>query len=182
MKSIIYLLLTMILASGCRTQQAPANLRTNAKAKAILEYFQNLEGHTNKCVISGQFSDFGDGASLSLMDEIHDKTSHWPAILGVDYTDFPTSCFTHDAPNKAVIGYWKQGGLVAISVHLYSPATTNANGGLRDKGVDLGALLDVRSGTHVRWMHELDQLAEGLQQHQGCRRGCTMAAVSRDER
>ena len=163
MKNTICLLLAMILVSGCRTPQAAANPKSNARAKAILKYVQSLEGRTNKCVMSGQFSNFGQGADLRLVNEIHDQTGHWPAILGVDYAG--RGGITHDAPNQAAIEYWKQGGLVTISAHLYNPARTNVDGGgLRDKGVDLDTLLDTRSETHVRWMHELDQLAGGLQQ------------------
>jgi mannan endo-1,4-beta-mannosidase len=162
MEKILCLLLTTILASGCRTSQAPANPKSNVRAKAILEYFQSLEGRTNKCVLSGQFSNFGQGADLRLVTEIHDQTGHWPAILGVDYAG--RGGITHGAPNQAAIEYWKQGGLVTISTHLYNPARTNANGGLRDKGVELDTLLDTRSETQVRWLHELDQVAGGLQQ------------------
>jgi mannan endo-1,4-beta-mannosidase len=162
MKNIICLLLTTILASGCRTPQAPANPKSNAKAKAILEYFQNLEGRANKRVISGQFCNSGPRENLRLVNEIHDQTGHWPALLGVDYAS--RGGVNPDAPNQAAIEHWKRGGLVTISTHLYNPARTNANGGLRDKDVDLGALLDVHSDTHVRWMHELDQVAGGLQQ------------------
>jgi mannan endo-1,4-beta-mannosidase len=163
-ENTICLWLAMILASGCRTPQAPANPKSNARAKAILRCVQSLEGRTNKCVLSGQFSNFGNGANLSVMDKIHDQTGHWPAIFGVDYADFSTDGLTHDTPNQAVIGYWKQGGLVTISAHLYNPARTNASGGLRDKDVDFNTLLDPSSETHVRWLHELDQMADGLQQ------------------
>ena len=167
MKITICLFLALILTSGCRTSpRAAANPKSNAGAKAILRYVQSLEGRTNQCVLSGQFSNFGKGANLNVMDEIHNQTGHWPAILGVDYADFATNGLrlTHDAPNRAVIGYWKQGGLVTISAHLYNPARTNASGGLRDKDVDLNTLLDPSSDTHVRWLQELDQLAGGLQQ------------------
>ena len=162
MKKILCLLLTTILASGCRTSQAPANPKSNVRAKAILEYFQSLEGRTNKCLLSGQFSNFGPGAGLRLMDEIHDHTGHWPALLGVDYAG--RDGINPGAPNQAAIEYWQQGGLVTVSTHLYNPARTNASGGLRDKGVDLNTLLDTRSETHARWLHELDQVAAGLQQ------------------
>jgi mannan endo-1,4-beta-mannosidase len=157
------LLLAAILASGCRTPQSSANLHSNAQAKAILKYFQNLEGRTNKCLLSGQFSSFGGGANLRLMNSIHDKTGHWPAFLGVDYAG--RGGVAPDAPNKAAIEYWKQGGLVTVSTHLYNPARTNsAFSGLRDKDVDLSTLLDPKTETHARWIHELDQIAAGLQQ------------------
>ena len=118
MKKVICLLLAVALAPGCRTSQAPANPKSNVRAKAILEYFQSLEGRTNKCLLSGQFSNFGPGAGLRLMDEIHDHTGHWPALLGVDYAS--RGGVNPGAPNQAAIEYWKQGGLVTISTHLYN--------------------------------------------------------------
>ena len=162
MRNFFSLLLAAILASGCRTPQSSANPHSNSQAKAILKYFHSLEGRTNQCLLSGQFSNFGDRANLHLVNEIHDKTGHWPAILGVDYAG--RGGVAPDAPNKAAIEYWKQGGLVTVSTHLYDPAGTNAMGGLRDKDVDLSTLLDPKTETHARWMRELDQIAVGLQQ------------------
>ncbi len=37
-------------------------------------------------------------------------------------------------------------------------------GGLRDRTVDLAALLDEKSASHAGWMKELDRVAEGLEQ------------------
>jgi mannan endo-1,4-beta-mannosidase len=164
MKNNCCLLLLMLLVSACRTAQPPANPESNTRTKAVLTYFQSLESRTDKRIVSGQFSNFGGGASLRLLNEIHDRTGHWPAIVGVDYADFPTGGLTFNTPNKTAISYWKDGGLVSVSVHLYDPARTNASGGLRDKDVDLAALLDKSSETHARWMHELDQVADGLQE------------------
>jgi len=117
----ICLVLALILTSGCRTTpQTAANPKSNARAKAILRYVQSLEKRTDKRVLSGQFSNFGKGANLSLMEKIHAQTGHWPAILGVDYVDFTTngSSLTHDIPNQVVSEHWKQGGLVSVSAHL----------------------------------------------------------------
>lgn len=141
----------------------PANPNSSTKAKAILNYFQDLERRTDKRLVSGQFTDFGRGASLRLLNEIHERTDQWPALLGADYADLGRGGITCTAPNQAAIEYWKQGGLVTISAHLYNPANTNG-GGLRDRGVDLNSLLATNSETHTRWVHELDLLAAGLQE------------------
>src|SRR5690242_4391563 len=85
MKNICCLLLAGVLVAGCRTPQAPANPGANARAKAVLQYFQNLEKRSDRRLVSGQFSNFGDRANLELLNEIHDQTGHWPALLGVDY-------------------------------------------------------------------------------------------------
>ena len=163
LKHIGCLLFAMIVLSGCRAPQPPANPRSNAQAKAVLKYFQSLEARPDKRLLSGQFSNFGDRANPRLFNDIHDKTGHWPAILGADYAGH--GGISTEAPNQAAIEYWQHGGLVTLSAHLYNPAGTNgAFSGLRDKDVDLNTLLAANTESHARWMHELDQIAEGLQQ------------------
>jgi len=165
MKTIPILLFANLLASCslAAADLAPANPAVNPKAKAILKYFQGLAARTDKRVVSGQFADFGNGAKTQLMSDIHDQTGHWPALLGVDYADFGRGSLTYKTPNKACLEYWNQGGLVTVSAHLYNPANPQG-GGLRDKGVDLNALLTPDTETHTRWMRELDLLAEGLKE------------------
>jgi mannan endo-1,4-beta-mannosidase len=167
MKNICcFLGLATVLVAGCRTPQAPANPHANARAQAVLRYFQSLERRSDKRLLSGQFSSFGDRANLNLLTEIHDQTGHWPAMLGVDYSG--RGGVSTEDPNQAAMEYWKAGGLVTVSAHLYNPAraTNSAFGGLRDKDVDLNNLLESRTDTHARWLHELDQVAAGLQELQ----------------
>ena len=163
MKRTCLPLLSTLFACLVSLAQEPANTNVNAKTKAVLKYLQSLEARTEKRLLSGQFVNFGNGANLTLMERVHEKTGHWPALLGVDYADFSKGSLTHKVPNQACIDYWKQGGLVTVSAHLYNPANPKG-GGLRDKGVDLNTLLDTNSETHTRWMGELDLIAEGLQQ------------------
>jgi mannan endo-1,4-beta-mannosidase len=153
----------MVCAADNSPVITPANPSANAKAGAILKYFHELSGRQEKRLLSGQFTDFGNGASTRLMNEVHDKTGHWPALLGVDYADFGRGSLTTRSPNQACIEYWKQGGLVTISAHLYNPANPKG-GGLRDKGVQLADLLQDGNDVHQRWMQELDLLAAGLQE------------------
>ncbi len=143
----------------------PANPKTSPAARAVLDYFHGLENRTSKRIVSGQFSNFGNGASLRLLEQVHEKTGHWPGMIGVDYADFGRGSLTCEIPNRASIDYWKQGGLVTISAHLYNPANPNG-GGLRDTGVELGDLLKDGTDTHRRWMGELDLIAEGLKELQ----------------
>jgi len=141
----------------------PANPHANAPARAVLNYFDSLAARKEKRVLSGQFTDFGNGARLKLIEDIHTQTGHWPALIGVDYADFGKGGLTFTAPNRTAIEYWRQGGLVTVSAHLYNPANPKG-GGLRDKGVNLADLLAPDSDTHTRWMRELDELAGGLQE------------------
>lgn len=159
--------LALCLASSslsiAASDSEPANPNASPQTRAVLKYFQNLSGREGKHIVSGQFSDFGNRAGTRLMSDIHDKTGHWPAILGADYADFGRGSLTYEVPNKAAIEYWKRGGLVTISAHLYNPANPKG-GGLRDKGVDLNSLLTSGTDTYTRWMQEMDLLAAGLQQ------------------
>jgi mannan endo-1,4-beta-mannosidase len=140
-----------------------ANPHASAAARRVLDFFHQLTARRDgRRIISGQFSDFGSGASLKIMEQIHDKTDRWPAIIGVDYADFPRGALTTDAPNQAALAYWKQGGLVTISAHLYNPANPKG-GGFRDKGVHLEDLLTPGNETNRRWMQELATLADGLE-------------------
>jgi mannan endo-1,4-beta-mannosidase len=141
----------------------PANARANAATRAVLQYFQGLTAAPERHVVSGQFSNFGKGANLRSMTNVFEKTGHRPAIFGVDYADLGRGGLETARPNQAAIAYWKQGGLITVSAHLYNPANTNG-GGLRDKGVDLSTLLAANDPTHTRWMQELDILAAGLQE------------------
>ena len=141
----------------------PANPKANPKARAILNYLHELGARSNQRFVSGQFTGFGSGTNLRLMEEIQERTSKWPALVGTDYADFAHGSLTYEAPNQAAIQYWKAGGIVTISAHLYNPANPKG-GGLRDQGEDLNTLLAPDGDTHTRWMQELDLIAAGLQQ------------------
>ncbi len=157
------LIVAGMVLSGHPVCAQTANPEASAKAKAVLAYIHGLEPRTDKRVLSGQFSNFGDRASLRIMNQIHDKSGHWPAILGVDYLGGRAGVRC-DQADRAAIDYWNAGGLVTVSTHLYNPAKTwtNAPGGLRDTDVDLNLLLDPNTEAHTNWMHEMDLVADGL--------------------
>ena len=165
MKAPRWLLLVLVLLSAplIGTAGAPANPQTSARARAVLDYLESLEPRTDKRMLSGQFTDFGDRASLALPEEIHRQTGHWPALIGVDYADYAKGGITTRTPNQVALAYWHDGGLVTVSAHVYNPANPQG-GGLRDKGVDLAELLAPGTATHERWLRELDELAAGLQE------------------
>src|SRR5205823_12877231 len=97
---LLLLLTSLIAASVAQTAHGPANPAANPQSKAILLYFHSLEARPDKRLVSGQFSNFGKGANLDLMNRVHEKTGHWPALLGVDYADFGRGGLTTAAPNK----------------------------------------------------------------------------------
>lgn len=160
---LFFLLPLGALAAAPVVPAVPANPATNAKTRALLDYIASLEPRTEKRVLSGQFTDFGDNGTLEIIEAIHTKTGEWPAMVGFDYVDFPSGGLATKVSNQSAIAYWKAGGIVTVGVHLYNPANPKG-GGLRDKGVDLNDLLDESTDTHRRWMQELDTLAAGLQE------------------
>ena len=153
-------ILAAVCVSAARAVE-PANRRSNPQVKAVLEYFYSLAGKADHRIVSGQFTDFGNGSNLKIMERVHDATGQWPALLGADYADFRRGSITTKVPNAAAIEYWRQGGLVSIMAHMYNPANPKG-GGLRDKGVDVADLLKEGTDTNKRWMQELDLIAEGL--------------------
>jgi len=165
MKNSIVVAITSVLLIPVVVGHAlePANPNTNAKARAILNYLENLPGRSEKRVISGQFTNYGQGANLGQLNEVFDKTGHWPGMVGADYADFRTGGLHCKTVNQVAIEYWSKGGLVTLSTHMYNPARPGG-GGLRDKGVDLNLLLTPGDDAHTRWMEELDTLAAGLKE------------------
>jgi mannan endo-1,4-beta-mannosidase len=156
--------LCVVLVLFCSIGRAaePANPNANAATRALLNYFHELSNRTeSKRILSGQFSNFGNGANLRIMERIHENTGQRPALIGVDYADFSRGSLTTKIPNLVAIDYWKEGGLVTVMAHMYNPANPNG-GGLRDKGVNLADLLKQGTDTHKRWMQELDLAADGL--------------------
>ncbi len=152
----------LVLAIPARAAE-PANPKANAQTRRILDYFHTLQAaRTGPRVLSGQFTDFGDGANLKLMTNVFEKTGQWPALIGVDYADFGRGGITWKKPNAVALEYWRQGGLVTISAHMYNPEKPSG-GGLRDKGVNLAALLQDGTEAHTRWRRQLDEMAAGLQ-------------------
>jgi mannan endo-1,4-beta-mannosidase len=140
----------------------PANPAANARTRTVLEYLVKLPAKGEKRILSGQFTDYGPGAKLVLCEEAFRQTGHWPAVIGLDYADYSRGHRLHTSTvNRLAIDYARSGGLVTISAHLPNPANPNG-GGLRDKGVDLGTLLDTGHANHRRWIEQLDLLAAGL--------------------
>jgi len=159
-----FTLLALVLAGTVAFAAEPANPNTSAPARRILDYFHQLDGRKEgRRILSGQFSDFGNGANLRIMDRIFERTGHWPALIGVDYADFGRGSLTWKVPNQVALDYWRKGGLVTVMAHMYNPANPKG-GGLRDKGVKLADLLEPDTDTHTRWMQQLDLMAEGLKE------------------
>ncbi len=161
MRCIVILALVLSFGAAATRAAEPANRKATARVRAVLDYFHSLSGKTEKRILSGQFTDFGNNSNLKIMERIHELTGRWPGLLGTDYADFPRGSLTYKAPNAAAIAYWKQGGLVTVMAHLPNPANPKG-GGLRDQGVDIRDLLKEGTDTHARWMQQLDLLAEGL--------------------
>ena len=161
---VLFTALAFWLACPATRAAEPANPQATPATRRVLDYFHELSARKEgRRILSGQFSDFGNGANLRLMERIHEKTGHWPALIGVDYADFSRGSLTTKVPNQVAIEYWKQGGLVTVMAHMYNPANPKG-GGLRDTGVILAELLEEGTDTNRRWKEQLDLMAGGLQE------------------
>ncbi len=154
-------------AAGSSSQSAlpaaPSNPAATPRTRAVLAFLGSLEARTEGRILSGQFTGFASQNGKDLPARIHELTGQWPAVVGVDYADFHKdgSDIATQAANRTALAYWRAGGLVTVSAHLYNPANP-AGGGLRDKGVDLDSLLKPGTDTHKRWHRQLDEVAQGL--------------------
>jgi len=165
---------TLVLASllfscaalgAADSSQEPADSHLNERGREVLGYFQRLDRSPEFKIISGQFCSYGPDARMEAPDKIFAATGKWPAFLSVDYMAFKKQWIETGIPNKMLIDYWRAGGLCSVSVHLNNPARAEG-GGLNDKGVAIADLLVPNTPIHERWMHQLDDIAAGLQELQ----------------
>jgi mannan endo-1,4-beta-mannosidase len=145
----------------CKAAMAlePANPKTTAKGRAVLDYLASLPDRKDSRVVSGQFTDFGDGSDMSLLDECKRVSSHYPGMMGGDYADFGRNFVTTKAVNRVSLEYWKAGGLVHLSAHVPHPN----GGGFRDRDVELRRIILAGTAENGNWMKVLDSMAAGLQ-------------------
>lgn len=158
--------LLLLVVRPCLAQTADPD--AGPATKAVLAYVRNLADGRDRKVLSGQFLDFAPNATLAVPEALHAATGKWPAFVGVDYINFIRQGIDTEAANRTAAAYWHQGGLVEVNVHLPNPLSRQGIG-LRDKGVRLSDLLAPGLPANQAWLHELDQVAEGLQhlQEQG---------------
>ena len=89
MKHISFITATLFVVSASSARALePANPKANIKAHAILNYLERLPQQAGKRLLSGRFTDAGPTAKLAMCHEVHEKTGHWPAMIGLDYADF----------------------------------------------------------------------------------------------
>ena len=143
----------------------PADPQLNPRGRAILAYFQALQADPELKLLSGQFCSFGPTARPEAPGKIFAATGRWPAMISADYTDFKGEWLDTKTPNHLLLDYWRAGGLVGLSVHLNNPARPEG-GGQRDKLADITTILAPGTELNRRWLHQLDDLAAGLQELQ----------------
>lgn len=142
---------------------APADPHLNARGRAILAWFQELQARAEVKLVSGQFCGWSGACTIETLAKIERATGQWPAVIGLDYCGWKDgeAVIQPEAPNELAKAYWRDGGLVTISWHAPNPANPKGYGGLNDKDVNLRDLLKP-GPTHDRWMQSLDRVAAGL--------------------
>ncbi|MFO1450090.1 MAG: glycosyl hydrolase [Opitutaceae bacterium] len=172
----VMVVLLSLLLSFCQGQPAadpvkpavspaPVDAKAAPRVRSLLAYLQSLETRTEKRLLTGQFCGFGKGATVATAERIYTATGEHPAFIGVDYGSFEGRTLETRIPNQVALSYWRSGGWVTVSVHGFNPANPK-DYGLRDNGVKLDDLIRPGTPTHVSWMHQIDQMAEGLQELQ----------------
>jgi len=155
--------MSALLPARAQPVTASANPNAGANPKAILAYIQSLPARSSHKVLSGQWAGYGPAATLADLQTIANQTGHWPAFVGVSYTDYSTNGISPAIPNQIATAYWNNGGLVEVDCHF---ATSPNGGGLSDPTVNLIACITPGTAANLAWLQMLNQVAAGLQQLQ----------------
>jgi mannan endo-1,4-beta-mannosidase len=145
-------------------QRAPADPATAdpaamPAARDVLSWLARLPQRAGNRVVSGYFGGYsGSTFSLDQTTSLFNKTGQYPGLLACDYASFGADAVDHTC-NSALKDWWRDGGLVSVSVHLPSP---NSAGGLKAHLEYFDQLTDSKSTLGVRWHEELDKVADGL--------------------
>ncbi|MDD2763168.1 MAG: glycosyl hydrolase [Opitutaceae bacterium] len=152
-----------LAAEPAGREAVTADPKANAQARAILGYIQGLPDRADKRVLSGQWAGYGPMATPEQLEAISKQTGHWPAYIGVDYTDWNTHGLSTAKANQIATAYWREGGLVEIDIVF----ATSPNGGeLNDRDVNLIDCITPGTAANARWQQDLDTMAAGLQELQ----------------
>ena len=140
----------------------PCNPQATARAKQILDFLEGLPKRADNRVVSGQ--NVGHVSSIpggyaKYIEQLHDQTQKWVALLGVDY-GFSLDSGDIQTANQTIISHWKAGGIVTVSAHINNPFTGNDT--WDTSSVDLVQLITSGTSANKAWMESLDAIAVGL--------------------
>ena len=154
----------------------PADRNASANARAVLAFLQQLPLKKTQRLVSGQFVGWTLADCRSKLNKAVTKTERFPALVGVDYYELPSSAFHSAAiPKKSLapsvfqpeawspflIDYWRQGGLVTISLCMNNPWTGNNLFDVKGGG-SLGELLDSSTAGGSNYLAQLKAIGDGL--------------------
>ena len=126
-------------------------------AEHVYDYISGLPQRTDHKLISAQEADFPTDAPTTA-SAVADLTGTWIGLAGSDYYAYGWD--PRDV-NSYLLGYWRQGGLVELSVHMNNPVT----GGLFSDRTAIDPAKMITPGTRQNdQLHqELDRIAAQLQ-------------------
>jgi len=137
--------------------------------QALLAALRELPSKKEGKILSGQFMGWYPLVSLATANEIHQQTSNWVAVAGLDYYETfvntpKTKPDLFKPPrwqliNELARAHWAMGGLVTISCHMTNPW----DGGLAwSKAGRFEDLLDKSTPAFARYREQVDEVARGL--------------------
>ncbi|WP_068610467.1 glycosyl hydrolase [Paenibacillus swuensis] len=150
--------------SGLSAIQVGAATVAETKAE-VRNYLSTRAAATNNKVVSGQFAHYGDYATMSTFpSEVYTNTGSWAGMVGVDYAFIFQSgggkYIKYDQPNQVAREYWKQGGLVTVSAHLYNP--DNPLLGSKSELANETDIFTPGTTTYNNYREQLAKIADGL--------------------
>ena len=158
-----------------------ANQRANADVRRLLNYFAALPQRPSRRLVSGQHIGFspmlcesGNGVEnfRDHVEEVHEATGRWIAMIGGDYGCNPRNVKPfHDLTplNDLLIDWWRAGGLVTVCFHAPNPFIPEASAWLHNHWIgqdypahNLRNLITPGRPGYDLWRQYLERCAAGL--------------------
>ena len=173
--------------SSIKADSIPCNPDISVNAKAILKYIAGLSTENFRGTIAGQNCMHGNqitsydslDAFNNLVVKLHDNTSKWIGMIGLDYEC--DKIFTQDElsqANKVLIDYWNMGGLITLNWTPHNPWINDESDIINNPGkwhhpyisspnyiasqVNLFDLTNPTKEIYKVWRRKLDRIAAAL--------------------
>ncbi len=158
----------LVKSSKIKTEDVCCNPKASPAANRLLAYIAGLPSSSQRGILVGQHTAHGEHVQYGMkeyVDNLEKQTGKYPSIISADYAYGAKRTDDPDIKpiNKALIEWWRKGGLVTISWHARNPMSGGTAWDLV-KPVDIKDLLKPGTESNKRWMTQLDRIAKGLSQ------------------
>lgn len=186
------ILATTVSARAAAGDIEPANPHATPAARKVLRYLYHLPERTENRLVSGHLAGGAIGPMVSdkeaggyrfdleEINYLYRISGQWVGLIGADYcagwirhpNPIEATMYYRDM-NRALVDYWKAGGLVIITTHQFDPRMLYKGEGYclytdwpKDKRLDIARLYTSGTEEYQNFRVIMDRWAEGLSELQ----------------